>query len=149
VRLTPIIEVEPFTMESSHYYYTDRLFSLQLSTLPLLLPTPLAKRHIRRQFLGSCREELDRNAGRLRADFQERLTKSARAFSAAFDAKVQGTRNSLAAILQQAAEAKQRSDTELAARQGGAGGRPHGTRCDTGEPCRGHRAGPEALQACT
>ncbi len=106
-------------MESSHYYYTDRLFSLQLSTLPLLLPTPLAKRHIRRQFLGSCREELDRNAGRLRADFQERLTKSARAFSAAFDAKVQGTRNSLAAILQQAAEAKQRSDTELAARQGG------------------------------
>ena len=106
-------------MESSHYYYTDRLFSLQLSTLPLLLPTPLAKRHIRRQFLGSCREELDRNAGRLRADFQERLTKSARAFSAAFDAKVQGTRNSLAAILQQAAEAKRRSDTELAARQGG------------------------------
>jgi len=119
VRLTPIIEVEPFTMESSHYYYTDMLFSLQLSMLPLLLPAPLAKRHIRRQFLGACREELDRNAGRLRADFQERLTKSARAFSAAFDAKVQATLDSLAAILQQAAEAKQRSDTELAARQGG------------------------------
>jgi hypothetical protein len=119
VRLTPIIEVEPFTMESRHYYYTDRLFSLQLSTLPLLLPAPLARRHIRRQFLAACREELDRNAGRLRADFQERLTKSARTFSAAFDAKVQATLDSLAAILQQAAEAKQRSDTELAARQGG------------------------------
>lgn len=119
VRLTPLIEVEPFTMESSHYYYTDRLFSLQLSTLPLLLPAPLARRHIRRQFLGTCREELDRNAGRLRADFQQRLTQSARAFSAAFDAKVQATLYSLAAILQQAAEAKRRSDTELAARAGG------------------------------
>jgi small GTP-binding protein len=118
VRLTPIIEVEPFTMESSHYYYTERLFSLQLSTLPLLLPAPLARRHIHRQFLSACREELDRNAGRLRADFQERLTKSARAFSAAFDARVQATLDSLAAILQQAAEAKRRSDTELAARQG-------------------------------
>jgi GTP-binding protein EngB required for normal cell division len=118
VRLTPLIEVEPFTMESSHYYYTDMLFSLQLATLPLLLPAPLAKRHIRRQFLGACREELDRNAGRLRADFQERLTRSARAFSTAFDAKVQATLNSLTEILQQAAEAKRRSDTELAARQG-------------------------------
>jgi GTP-binding protein EngB required for normal cell division len=119
VRLTPIIEVEPFTMESSHYYYTDRLFSLQLSTLPLLLPAPLARRHIRRQFLGACREELDRNAGRLRADFQERLTKSARAFCAAFDAKVQSTLDGLATILQQATEAKRRSDAELAARQEG------------------------------
>jgi hypothetical protein len=119
VRLTPIIEVETFTMESSHYYYTDRLFSLQLSALPLLLPAPLARRYIRRQFLDACREELDRNAGRLRADFQERLTKSARAFSAAFDAKVQATLDSLAAILRQAAEAKRRSDTELAARQEG------------------------------
>lgn len=118
VRLTPIIEVEPLTMESSHYYYTDRLFSLQLSTLPLLLPAPLARRHIRRQFLGACREELDRNAGRLRADFQERLTKSAQAFSVAFDAQVQATLNSLTALLQQAAEAKQRSDAALAARQG-------------------------------
>jgi GTP-binding protein EngB required for normal cell division len=42
VRLTPIIEVEPLTMESSHYYYTERLFSLQLSTLPLLLPADMA-----------------------------------------------------------------------------------------------------------
>ena len=119
VRLTPLIEVEPFTMESSHYYYTDWLFSLQLATLPLLLPASLARRHIRRQFLGACGEELDRNAGRLRADFQERLTKSARAFSTAFDAKVQATLDGLAEILQQAAEAKWRSDAELTARQGG------------------------------
>lgn len=118
VRLTPLIEVEPFTMESSHSYYTDRRFSLQLSRLPLLLPAPLARRYIRRQFLGACGEELDRNAGRLRADFQERLSKSARAFSATFDATVQATLDSLAAILRQATEAKRRSDTELAARQG-------------------------------
>jgi hypothetical protein len=117
VRLTPLIEVEPFTMESSHSYYTDTLFSLQLSTLPLLLPAPLARRHIRRQFLGACREELDRNAGRLRADFQERLAQSARAFSAAFAAKVQGTLDSLIQILQRADEAKRRSDTELVTRQ--------------------------------
>jgi small GTP-binding protein len=117
VRLTPLIDFEPFTMESSHYYYTDPLFTLQLSTLPLLLPAPLARRYIRRQFLAACREELDRNAGRLRADFQERLAQSARAFSTAFDAKVQETLDSLSQILQRAEEARRQSDTALATRQ--------------------------------
>ncbi len=114
VRITPIVEVEPFTTQSSHYYYTEDLFALQLSRLPLLLPGPLAKRYIRRQFIGKYREELDRNAGRLRADFQERVAKSARAFSASFHDKVRATLEGLEQTLQRAAEEKQRSEAELA-----------------------------------
>jgi septin family protein len=84
--------------------------------LPMLLPAPLAKWHIRRQFLAACHEELDRNAGRLRADFQERLAKSARAFSTAFDTKVQDTLNRLTQILQRAEEDRRHSNTTLATR---------------------------------
>ncbi|HEX9867414.1 MAG TPA: dynamin family protein [Candidatus Tectomicrobia bacterium] len=111
--ITPIIEVEPFTTESSHYYYVDDLFMLQLSRLPLLLPAPLVKRYIRSQFLRSCREQLDLNAGRLRADFQERLQKSAGAFSASFNAKVKATLDGLEDTLRRAAEEKQRSEAQL------------------------------------
>jgi GTP-binding protein EngB required for normal cell division len=111
------IEVEPFTTESSHYYYTENPFALQLSALPLLLPGPLAKRFIRKQFIDSCREELDRNAGRLRADFQERLEKSASRFKASFDQKVKAALDGLEQTLRRAAEEKRRSDFELAAAQ--------------------------------
>ncbi len=117
VHITPIIEVEPFTTESSHYYYIDDLFMLQLSRLPLLLPASLAKRYIRSQFLRSCREQLDLNAGRLRVDFQERLQKSAGAFSAAFNAKVKATLDGLEDTLRRAAEEKQRSEAQLQAAQ--------------------------------
>jgi GTPase SAR1 family protein len=117
VRITPIIEVEPFTTESSHYYYIDDLFMLQLSRLPLLLPGSLAKRYIRKQFVGSCRTQLDLNAGRLRSDFQERLQKSARAFSASFNAKVKATLDGLEDTLRRAAEEKQRSEVQLEAVQ--------------------------------
>jgi hypothetical protein len=115
VQITPIIEVEPFKTESSHYYYIEDLFMLQLSRLPLLLPKALRQRYIRRQFLGSCREQLDLNAGRLRADFQERLQKSAAAFSHSFNDKVKATFTGLKDALRRAADAKRRSDTALEA----------------------------------
>ncbi|HXH14102.1 MAG TPA: hypothetical protein VNP04_30600 [Alphaproteobacteria bacterium] len=115
VPVTPSLEVEPFTTKSSHYYYIDDLFGLQLSQLPLLLPRPLRLWYIRGQFLGSCRLQLDINAGRLRADFQERLQKSARAFSASFNDKVKVVLAGLEDTLQRAAAAKQRSDIELEA----------------------------------
>jgi GTP-binding protein EngB required for normal cell division len=117
VRITPIIEVEPFTTESSHYYYVGDLFMLQLARLPLLLPGSLAKRYIRRQFVDSCRTQLDLNAGRLRSDFQERLQKSARAFSASFNAEVKATLDDLEDTLRRAAEEKQRSEVQLEAVQ--------------------------------
>jgi hypothetical protein len=117
VRITPIIEVEPFTTESSHYYDIDDLFMLQLARLPLLLPGSLAKRYIRRQFVGNCRTQLDLNAGRLRSDVQARLQKSARAFSASFNAKVQATLDGLEDTLRRAAEEKQRSEVQLEAVQ--------------------------------
>src|SRR5919197_590856 len=117
VRITPIIEVESFTTESSQYYYVDDLFMLQLARLPLLLPGSLAKRYIRRQFVGSCRTQLDLNAGRLRSDFQARLQKSARAFSASFNGKVKATLDDLEDTLRRAAEEKQRSEVQLEAMQ--------------------------------
>jgi GTPase SAR1 family protein len=114
VKITAIIELEPFTAESSHYYYIEDPFSLQLSALPLLLPGVLARAYIKREYLRVGREELDRNAGRLRADFQERLEKSARSFKSSFDERVRITLESLRRTIVRAAHERKRSESELA-----------------------------------
>ncbi|HEY6331343.1 MAG TPA: dynamin family protein [Blastocatellia bacterium] len=121
VRVCPPVDVEPLTSESRHYYYTENLFSLQLSSLPLILPGPLAKACIERAFVKSCVEELYRNAGRLRYDFQERLEKSAESFRLSFEHKVREMVLTLRQALEKAAEEKRtgsaRLDELIAARQ--------------------------------
>jgi GTP-binding protein EngB required for normal cell division len=113
VQVCPVIEIEPLTAESGHYYYTENPFSLQLSALPLLLPGPLGKAYIKKEFVNGCAEELYRNAGRLRSDFQERLEKSAESFRTGF---VEGVRSSAGALedaLHRAAEEKKRGGVAL------------------------------------
>jgi hypothetical protein len=50
VDITPIIEVERFTTDSSHYYYIEDLFVLQLARLPPIawqeIPSHWARRCI-------------------------------------------------------------------------------------------------------
>jgi GTPase SAR1 family protein len=113
VQVCPVIEIEPLTAESGHYYYTENPFSLQLSALPLLLPGPLAKAHVKKEFVNGCAEELYRNAGRLRSDFQERLEKSAESFRTGFVEKVRSTAAALEDALHRAAEEKKRGGVAL------------------------------------
>ncbi|MDP3509864.1 MAG: dynamin family protein [Candidatus Melainabacteria bacterium] len=82
-------EVEALTSDSRHRYAVDDPFTLAVESLPLLLPSLLAKPIIHSRFLKAARAELSRNSGRLRADFQERITKTTLAFLVKFKAQVE------------------------------------------------------------
>lgn len=81
-------EIEPLTTDSRHRYAVDDPFTLAVESLPLMLPAPLAKPIIHSRFLTAASSELSRNSGRLRADFQERITKTTRDFLVKFKAQV-------------------------------------------------------------
>ena len=68
------------TVESRLYYYTDRVFQYQLDRLVFFLPKFLLRRIVFSRMRSYLRMELDRNAGRLRYDYLERLEKSVSAF---------------------------------------------------------------------
>jgi GTP-binding protein EngB required for normal cell division len=81
-------EVEPLSTDSRHRYAVDDPFTLAVESLPLMLPSLLAKPIIHSRFLTAASAELSRNSGRLRADFQERISKTTRDFLAKFKAQV-------------------------------------------------------------
>ncbi|MFA7336775.1 MAG: dynamin family protein [Candidatus Obscuribacterales bacterium] len=81
-------EVEALTTDSRHRYAVDDPFTLAVESLPLMLPSLLAKPIIHSRFLTAASSELSRNSGRLRADFQERITKTTREFLVKFKAQV-------------------------------------------------------------
>jgi small GTP-binding protein len=114
VNITPVIAVEPLTTESGHYYLVENPFTLQADTLPLMLPGPLAKRIIRRRFVQNARLELDRNAGRWRSDFQERIEKSARRFSLNFREQVEAALKDIQRTLERAASERAQSEERVA-----------------------------------
>lgn len=68
------------TVESRLYYYTDHVFQYQLDRLVFFLPKFLLRRIVFNRMRSYLRMELDRNAGRLRYDYLERLEKSVSAF---------------------------------------------------------------------
>jgi GTP-binding protein EngB required for normal cell division/phenylpyruvate tautomerase PptA (4-oxalocrotonate tautomerase family) len=88
VDATAHFELEPLTSDSRHRYVVDDPFTLAVESLPLLLPAILAKPIIRGRFLSAASSELSRNSGRLRADFQERITKTTKDFLNKFRAQV-------------------------------------------------------------
>jgi small GTP-binding protein len=99
-------EVESLTKKSSHYFAVDNPFTLSMQMMPLLLPGFLAKNIIRERFLESVREEMQRNAGRLRADMQERIEKSARAFLADFKNETNQFIAEIASVMERASQRK-------------------------------------------
>lgn len=68
------------TVESRLYYYTDHVFQYQLDKLIFIFPKFLLRQIVFGRMRSYIRMELDRNAGRLRYDYLERLEKSVTAF---------------------------------------------------------------------
>lgn len=115
VEVTPVMVIEPLIAESGHYYLVENPFTLQIDALPLLLPESQAKRIVRRRFLQNARLELDRNAGRWRSDFQERLEKSARRFLRNFNEQVEQALGDIQRTLERAAKEHAQSKERVAA----------------------------------
>ncbi len=102
-------ELEPLTCESRHRYAVDDPFTLAVESLPLLLPAPLARPIIRARFLKAAANELSRNAGRLRADFQERINKTTKDFLHKFKAQIAFSLQEISAALTRATEKERQS----------------------------------------
>lgn len=105
-------EMESLTKKSSHYFAVDNPFSLSMQMMPLLLPGFLAKNIIKERFIENVREEMQRNAGRLRADMQERIEKSARAFLSEFKSETNSFMAEIAAVMERTVESKARSEEQ-------------------------------------
>ncbi|CAN5222096.1 hypothetical protein BH10CYA1_BH10CYA1_07230 [soil metagenome] len=102
-------EVESLTKKSSHYFAVENPFTLALQMMPLLLPDFMAKNIIKDRFVDAVRDEMLRNAGRLRADMQERIEKSARQFLKEFRAETNECVAEVAAVMDRAVRCKKTS----------------------------------------
>ncbi|MEM4272504.1 MAG: dynamin family protein [Candidatus Bilamarchaeaceae archaeon] len=88
---------ESLTMESSFYFKLSKSDETRMSSmLDPFLPRPLFKRRILSRLPQEIREDFDRNCGRVRYDFLERMQRSASAFKFALgektDSAIQGIR---------------------------------------------------------
>lgn len=102
-------EVESLTKKSSHYFAVDNPFTLSMQMMPLLLPDFLAKNIIKDRFVEAVRNEMLRNAGRLRSDMQERIEKSARQFLNEFRDETNECIAEIATIMARTVQSKERS----------------------------------------
>ncbi len=105
-------EVESLTKKSSHYFAVDNPFTLSMQMMPLLLPDFLAKNIIKDRFVDLVRDEMLRNAGRLRADMQERIEKSARQFLSEFRSETNECIAEITAIMDRTAQSKMKSEEQ-------------------------------------
>jgi small GTP-binding protein len=105
-------EIAPLTNESRHRYAVDDPFTLAVESLPLLLPTILAKPVIHKRFLGAAANELSRNSGRLRADFQERINKTITEFLLNFRKQIVASQLEVQSTIERALQKRQQSAQE-------------------------------------
>jgi small GTP-binding protein len=115
VKVTRHFDIQTLTNKSKHFYAVCHPFSLALEMAPLLLPNFLAKRIIRRKFLIAAHHELARNAGRLRADYQERIEYSAHEFLQNFHERVVDALAEVESVVMKASEMRKNSVDELLA----------------------------------
>jgi hypothetical protein len=92
------------SVESRLHYFTDRVFQHQLDRLIFVLPKFLLRRIVFRRMRGYIDTELDRNSGRIRHDYLQRLEKSVAAFEKELKAAVAIVADNLRFVLEPGAE---------------------------------------------
>ncbi|MER3446369.1 MAG: hypothetical protein C4291_05755 [Candidatus Dadabacteria bacterium] len=96
--------VETLSAEGYLQYRIESLFdtNLALEVLPFALPGFLFRRVVLSRMLEQCREQLDRNAGRIRYDFLERIEKNLRRFRDELFSKIDATLMGIESALERA-----------------------------------------------
>jgi GTP-binding protein EngB required for normal cell division len=110
-----ITGVEALTAESYFYYKVESLFdtALALEFLPFALPGFLFRKLALKRMLEQSREELDRNAGRSRFDFIERIDKSLKKFRDELFFKIDATLSGIESVLERAAAERTTGEEEV------------------------------------
>jgi GTP-binding protein EngB required for normal cell division len=119
LRLEGFTKMEALTDETKLYYIFGQQQSLlvpdSIKLYALILPKMLSGPMIMGEMRKKLERELDRNCGRLRTDYNERIIKSAngfkKLFEKKFDAAIEGTR----LVLTRAIEKREHSQKEAAA----------------------------------
>jgi GTP-binding protein EngB required for normal cell division len=107
--VAPSLDLAPFAVDPP-LARVDQAFSLMLEEVPLLLPGPLARRLIRRRFVGAAPEELRRNLSAATAEFRQRFSDAERVFSHEFRARVEAMLASLREVLARARDDRMREE---------------------------------------
>ncbi|MHB1041220.1 MAG: dynamin family protein [Eubacteriales bacterium] len=118
LKLEGFAEIEALTDDTRLYYIFGEDKSMlvpdAVKLYALFLPKFLSGPAIMREMKRKVERELDRNCGRIRTDFTERIIKSAKGFKSVFDAKfssaVEGTRT----VLTRAVEKREHGEKEAA-----------------------------------
>jgi small GTP-binding protein len=109
------IAVETFeTPESlraaTHLYYkVDPLFYFTIDKMPFVLPKFLFRSYVLSRMRDRIRMELERNAGRIRYDYLERIEKSTNEFRSALNLKIDATLKGIRQAIERAVEARRSS----------------------------------------
>jgi len=111
-------EVEAFTEDTKLYYvfgeqsnmFVPDAVKLYALFLPKFITGPMIMREMRKK----VERELDRNCGRLRTDYNERITKSVKGFKSLFDEKFNSAIEGTRLVLTRAIEKRERSEKEAA-----------------------------------
>jgi small GTP-binding protein len=114
IRIAPWVNVPPFSIDPPRAQ-VDRVFSLMLEDIPLLLPGPLARRIIRRSFARAAPAELARNLSRAVTTFDKRLREAQRLYRFEFQEQVASMLRSLNDALDRCRRDRGRTQTETSA----------------------------------
>jgi GTPase SAR1 family protein len=101
-----------FKVESRFGLRLERLTTWGLGQFPFLLPGGLFDRYLEGRLREACVDELHRHAGRLMADFRERLNESLNRYLRALDEYAEQARKSVLTALDRAVAAKKAGHPE-------------------------------------
>jgi ribosome biogenesis GTPase A len=102
------------SVESRLHYFTDRVFQHQLDRLIFVLPKFLLRRIVFRQMLTYIDTELNRNSGRIRHDYVQRLERSVAAFEKEIKAAVAIVADNLRSVLEPGTENSEPAESAIA-----------------------------------
>jgi translation elongation factor EF-Tu-like GTPase len=115
IKVETLSSVDTLAEETYFQYRIGFLFdtTLALEILPFALPGFLFQRMALKRMLGQCREELDKNAGRIRYDFLERIEKSLRKFSDELFSKINATLTGIESTLERAVSEREAGEKQV------------------------------------
>ena len=104
IKVEAFNNVETLNTEGYFQYRIESLFdtTLALEILPFALPGFIFRRMAFKRMREQCREELNRNAGRIRYDFSERIEKSINKFRDELFSKINATLDGIESALERA-----------------------------------------------
>jgi len=103
---------ETLRADTHLYYQVDPLFYFAIDKIPFALPKFLFRSYVLSKMHDKIKQELYRNAGRIRYDYLQRIEKSTNEFRGALNLKIDATLSGIRCAIERAVAATQSSSVE-------------------------------------